>query len=116
MTAHSAFRPRAGSVRVVLFLAGVAAAVLAALPLVTTSAEAQTVESRRDQPTPATLPDSAERQREGDKPVGQVAPPEAITSSTAIVASDRKGKTSYTNPLDHLPARDRSGTGGGRSD
>ena len=117
MTARSAFRSRSGSVRTMLFLAGAGAAVLAALPVVAISAKAQTVESRRDQPTPATLPDASEvRRREGDKPVGQVAPPEAITSSTAIVASDRKGKTSYTNPLDHLPAKDRTGTGGGRRD
>lgn len=116
MTARSAFRSRAGLVRLMVFVAGVGTTVFAFLPIVATSAEAQTVESRRDQPTPSTLPDPAERRREGDKPVGQVAPPEAITSSTAIVASDRKGKTSYTNPLDHLPAKERSGTGGGRRD
>ena len=116
MSARSAFGSRAVSVRTMLYLAGVGAAVFAPLPIVATLAEAQTVDSRRDQPTPATVPDVAERRREGDKPVGQVAPPEAITSSTAIVASDRKGKTSYTNPLDHLPAKERSGTGGGRRD
>lgn len=114
MAERSMSRPRAGSVRTMLFLAGVGTTVLAASPIIAIPAEAQTVESRRDQPTPATLSDSAERQREGDKPIGQVAPPEAITSSTAIVASDRKGKTTYTNPLDHLPPKDRTGTGGGR--
>jgi len=114
MTARFAFRSRAGSVPILLFLAGVGMIVFAPLPIVATPVEAQTVESRRDQPTPATLPDAAERRREGDRPVGQVAPPEAITSSTAIVASDRKGRTTYTNPLDHLPPRDRTGTGGGR--
>lgn len=115
MTARFVLRTRAGPFRAVIFLMGVGTTALAALPIVATAAQAQTVESRRDQPTPATLPDAAEvRRREGDKPVGDVAPPEAIRSSTAIVASDRKGKTSYTNPLDHLPARDRVGTGGGR--
>lgn len=115
MNARSGLRPRAGSVRTTSFLAGVSAILLLPLPVVATSAVAQTIESRRDQPTPATLPDPAEaRRREGDKPIAQVAPPAAITSSTAIVTSDRKGKTSYTNPLDHLPARDRAGTGGGR--
>lgn len=114
MTARSAFHSRAGSVRTMLFLAGVGTTVIAASPIAAIPAEAQTVESRRDQPTPATLPDATERRREGDRPVGQVAPPEAISSSTAIVASDRKGKATYTNPLDHLPPKDRTGTGGGR--
>lgn len=87
------------------------------LPLLATGAQAQSVDSRRDQPTPATLPDPmTTRQREGDRPTPQVAPPEAITSSTAIVPSDRKGKTAYTNPLDHLPARDRMAAGGSRRD
>ena len=113
MSAHAVLRPRAGRVATLLLLGAVAAP----LPFVATGAQAQSVESRRDQPTPATLPDpAAQRQREGDRPMPQVAPPEAITSSTAIVPSDRKGKTAYTNPLDHLPARDRMAAGGGRRD
>ncbi|WP_156387496.1 MULTISPECIES: hypothetical protein [unclassified Methylobacterium] len=108
MTTRPGSRPAAG-------LAALAVPIVVGLLGFGGSALAQTVESRRDQPTPATLPDPEEvRQREGNRPIGQVAPPEAITSSTAVMNSDRKGKASYTNPLDHLPAKDRAGTGGGR--
>jgi hypothetical protein len=91
--------------------AGLAIAALAILPLLVSGAQAQSVESRRDQPTPATLPDRTET---SDRPVAPVAPPDAINSSTAIVASDRKGKTTYTNPLDHLPPADRTAMRGRR--
>lgn len=76
-------------------------------------AAAQSVANPRDQPTPATLPGAPEGAAgRADKPVSEVAPPSAITASTAVTASDRKGKAARTNPLDHLPARDRAGTGG----
>lgn len=82
--------------------------------------QAQSVSSQRDQPTPDTLPPRAptaegagDRSRQ-DRPVAEVAPPSAISTSTSVVTSDRKGKTTYTNPLDHLPAKDRAATGGRR--
>lgn len=109
MTARHAFRSRP--------VVAVAILAVTALPVPTLSAgpaAAQTMDGRRDQPTPASLTDpSATRRRESDRPIGQVVSPVAIT---AIVRSDAKGKTTYTNPLDHLPAGDRAGTGGGRSE
>lgn len=96
-----------------LLMLGVAA--VAVGPLTAGPAIAQSAASRRDQPTPATLPSQPESGASAsDKPVAPVAPPSAISSSTAVVDTDRKGKTTYTNPLDHLPERDRAATGGRR--
>lgn len=109
MLMRSALRPPAAATRPAL--AGFAIAALAIVPLIGSGAHAQSIESRRDQPTPSTLP---ERTGPSDRPVAPVAPPDAINSSTAIVASDRKGKAAYTNPLDHLPAADRTAMRGRR--
>lgn len=81
--------------------------------LVTQTAPAQAISDRRDQPTPAEIP-SETKSGEGaaSRPIGEVKPPSAIAPSTAVTESDGKGKNSRTNPLDHLPERDRAGTGG----
>lgn len=102
MSQHSVVRGRHG---VVLLLA---ASLLA--PQVTS---AQAISDQRDQPTPATVPQRTETgDAPGSRPISTVAPPSAISASTAVTTSERKGKTIYTNPLDHLPARDRAATGG----
>lgn len=115
-TARSPFRPRAGSAVTSLFLGGLAisAAVLSVLgPFAAPPAAAQTVTNPNDQPTPGTLPGS--QRAAADRPTGEVAPPKAISATTAVVASDSK-PGARTNPLDHLPARDRAATGGSRRD
>lgn len=104
-----ALRPRAGAVARGLFLGGLILASATAL-VGGRPALAQTVANPNDQPTPATLP-SPNRDKATDRASGQVAPPSAIKSSTAVVASGARRST-YTNPLDQLPARDRAGTGG----
>ncbi|NEU11026.1 hypothetical protein G3T14_02620 [Methylobacterium sp. BTF04] len=106
-------RPRAGSAVTGLFLGGLAVSAAFAVlvgPLGERSANAQSMANPNDQPTPATVP-TRDGARAADQSAGTVAPPSAIKSSTSVVSSDRK-KSSYTNPLDHLPARDRAGTGG----
>lgn len=81
-------------------------------PLATRSASAQTISDRRDQPTAADVP-SEGKARDGAaaRPTGEVSPPKAMRPSTAVTVGD-EGKNSRTNPLDHLPARDRAATGG----
>lgn len=109
------FRPRAGGAVTSLFLGALAISAASGViitPLVTPAA-AQSTANPNDQPTPATIPDRTGAA--ADRPTGQVAPPKAISSSTAIVASDPKTRT-RTNPLDHLPASDRAATGGTRRD
>lgn len=104
-----ALRPRAGALARSLFLGGLILATATAL-VGGQPAQAQTVANPNDQPTPATLP-SRDRAKAADRASGQVSPPRAIRSSTSVVASDAR-KSTYTNPLDQLPARDRAGTGG----
>ena len=110
------FQPRAGSAVTALFLGSLAISASFGMvlgPFLAPAAAAQSVPNPNDQPTPATLP---ERDRTAaERPNGQVAPPKAISATTEIVASDRT-KGSRTNPLDHLPARDRAATGGTRRD
>ena len=110
------FRPRAGSAVTALFLGSLAitaASGFAPGSLFVQPAAAQSVADQNDQPTPGTLPgnDGAAAER----PTGQVAPPSAISPSTDVMASDAK-PGARTNPLDHLPARDRAATGGTRRD
>lgn len=113
--ARPVLRPRAGSAATGLFLGGLAvSAAFSALvgPLGVQPAAAQSIANPNDQPTPATVPspDSA-RASTADRRIDSVAPPSAIRSSTTVVSSNQR-KATYTNPLDHLPARDRAATGG----
>ncbi|MCJ2128549.1 hypothetical protein [Methylobacterium sp. E-045] len=90
-----------------------ASLLLAAGILVAQTLPAQAISDRRDQPTPADVPsETRSGDTSGSRPVGDVKPPSAIRPSTAVTEDD--GKKSRTNPLDHLPARDRAGTGGRR--
>ena len=94
------FRPRAGSGVTSLFLAGLAVSGAVGMLITPASlrpAAAQTVANPNDQPTPATVPSNA------------------ISSGTVITAAGAK-PGARTNPLDHLPAKDRAGTGGSRRD
>ncbi|MCJ2034684.1 hypothetical protein [Methylobacterium sp. J-068] len=122
---RSPFRPRAGSAVTALFLGGLATSAafgFLAAPFLAQPAAAQSAANPNDQPTPATLPG-----RDGagagaaDRPTGQVAPPRALSATTSIMASDAKtsgarASGARTNPLDHLPARDRAAIGGTRRD
>ncbi|MEH3148478.1 MAG: hypothetical protein PGN34_24860 [Methylobacterium frigidaeris] len=70
---------------------------------------AHAISDRRDQPTQADVPDGSR----GDP---AVAPPQAIKPSTRVMPGETglTGNTGgRTNPLDHLPAGERSSTGGG---
>ncbi|WP_019907055.1 hypothetical protein [Methylobacterium sp. 77] len=79
------------------------------------TAPAQAISDRRDQPTAAEVPsETRSGEAAGSRPIGEVKPPSAIRPTTAVTEDDVGGKTSRTNPLDHLPQRDRAGTGGRR--
>ena len=113
-----AFRPRAGGAVTALFLSGLALSGAVGLlvgPVSLRPASAQTAANPNDQPTPGTLPGRDAATGAAERPTGQVAPPKAISSTTAVTASDAKSGA-RTNPLDHLPAKDRAGTGGTRRD
>lgn len=104
-----ALRPRAGIAATGLFVAGLAVSAAFGMlitPLGGQSAVAQSLANPNDQPTPATLP--SRDARAAERPTGQVSPPKAIDHSAAVVGSSGK----RTNPLDHLPDRDRAATGG----
>ncbi|WP_348628837.1 hypothetical protein [Methylobacterium sp. V23] len=112
------FRPRAGGAVTALFLSGLALSGAAGLlvgPVSLRPASAQTAANPNDQPTPGTLPGRDAATGAAERPTGQVAPPKAISATTAVTASDAKSGA-RTNPLDHLPAKDRAGTGGTRRD
>lgn len=74
------------------------------------AAQAQSVNSRIDQPTPATLPPGTHHADSpvspANQPTGQVAPPSAISASTDVMkgapvqGNDSSGKV---NPVQHLP-------------
>ncbi|MEH3148662.1 MAG: hypothetical protein PGN34_25825 [Methylobacterium frigidaeris] len=75
------------------------------------ASHAQSVGSRIDQPTPATLPSGTHQGNNpvspADQPTGRVAPPSAISSSSDVMRSEgsvqgeeSKGKI---NPIQHLP-------------
>ncbi|KQO45649.1 MULTISPECIES: hypothetical protein [unclassified Methylobacterium] len=90
-----------------------ASLLLAAGIFLVQTAPAQAISDRRDQPTAADVPsETRSGETSGSKPIGDVKPPSAIRPTTAVTEDD--GKSSRTNPLDHLPARDRAGTGGRR--
>ncbi|GJE16301.1 hypothetical protein [Methylobacterium marchantiae] len=81
--------------------------------LVAQAIPAHAISDRRDQPTAADVPsETRSGEAAGSRPIGEVKPPSAIRPSTAVTADDGAGKKSRTNPLDHLPERDRAGTGG----
>lgn len=74
------------------------------------AAQAQSVGSRIDQPTPGTLPagthnaDSATAPT--NQPTGRVAPPSAISSSTDVMKGgpvQGGGNSGTVNPIQHLP-------------
>jgi hypothetical protein len=46
--------------------------------------------------------------RSAERPSGEVSPPSAIRSSTAVVPEGKSGKTVRTNPSDHLSKPFRS--------
>lgn len=105
-------RPRAGSAVTGIFLGGlVISGAFAALvgPVGGRPAVAAPVADQNDQPTPATVPSRTEG-KAAERTTGTVSSPSAIKSSTSVISSGTKGST--TNPLDHLPARDRAATGG----
>jgi len=113
-----AFRPRAGGAVTALFLSGLTLSGATALlvgPASLRPASAQTVANPNDQPTPGTLPGRDAATGAAERPTGQVAPPKAISTTTAVTASDAK-PGARTNPLDHLPAKDRASAGGTRRD
>lgn len=106
-----ALRPRAGNAATGLFVAGLAVSAafgMLVTPLGGQPALAQSVANPNDQPTPATVP--SQDSRAAERSTGQVSPPRAIDHATSVVGSG--GRT--TNPLDHLPDRDRAATGGTR--
>ncbi|MGU3359736.1 hypothetical protein ACLBWX_05315 [Methylobacterium sp. M6A4_1b] len=112
------FRPRAGGAVTALFLSGLALSGAIGLlvgPASLRPATAQTVANPNDQPTPGTLPGRDNAAGAAERPTGQVAPPKAISATTAVTASGAKSGA-RTNPLDHLPAKDRAATGGTRRD
>lgn len=85
---------------------GLSLAILA----LSSAANAQSVGSRIDQPTPGTLPAGTHNADSSvapaNQPTGQVAPPSAISSSTDVMqgGSVQGGKSSGTvNPIQHLP-------------
>ncbi|WP_336485568.1 hypothetical protein [Methylobacterium nigriterrae] len=111
---RSPLRPRAGGAATALFLAGLAVSggvALLGAPM-TETAQAQTVANPNDQPTAGPLPAGTSTvtgsEPAANRPTDGVAPPATIRSPTAVVGSDRDGKRATTNPLDHLPPRDRS--------
>jgi len=74
------------------------------------TAQAQSVKSRIDQPTPATLPHGTHHTESpvspDDQHTGRVAPPSAIKSSTDVIkgGSLQGGAGSgKVNPIEHLP-------------
>lgn len=78
----------------------------------TAPALAQSAGSRIDQPTPGTLPSGVSTVPGGDAPAadrgsGQVAPPNAIRSTTDVMESPASVQgtdgANRTNPLQHLP-------------
>ena len=103
-------RPRAGGAATGLFLGGLLVAATAAIAV---PAKAQSVDSRRDQPTASTLPSDFPTLKGGESAAdtrgpGGVAPPSAMRPSTTVMSSSEGGKGSVTNPLDHLPKSDRA--------
>lgn len=74
-------------------------------------AQAQSVNSSIDQPTPATLPPGTHATGSAASPdnpsTGRVAPPSAIRSSTDVMKSGSslqgEGSTGTVNPIQHLP-------------
>ena len=74
------------------------------------AAQAQSVGSRIDQPTPATLPpgthDAGNAPAPANQPTGRVAPPSAISSSTDVIAGGSVqggGSSGKVDPIEHLP-------------
>lgn len=74
------------------------------------AAQAQSVNSRIDQPTPGTLPPGTHNANNSvapaNQPTGQVAPPSAISSSTDVMkggAAQGGGSSGKVNPIQHLP-------------
>lgn len=74
------------------------------------AAQAQSVGSRIDQPTPGTLPAGTYKAdtstAPANQPTGRVAPPSAISSSTDVMKGgpvQGGGSSGRVNPIEHLP-------------
>jgi len=74
------------------------------------AAQAQSVGSRIDQPTPGTLParthNAGSSAAPANQPTGRVAPPSAISSSTDVMKGGSiqgGGSSGNVNPIEHLP-------------
>jgi hypothetical protein len=74
------------------------------------AAQAQSVGSRIDQPTPGTLPTGTHNTDSStapaNQPTGRVAPPSAISSSTDVMQGgpvQGGGSSGTVNPIQHLP-------------
>jgi hypothetical protein len=84
---------------------------------VSSTAQAQSVNSRIDQPTPGTLPSGLDTTRRGGlpahDPTGNVAQPAALSSSVNVMEGGKKGpdtgrpKKDRVDPLKHLLPKDR---------
>ncbi|ACK85200.1 hypothetical protein [Methylorubrum extorquens] len=75
--------------------------------LLSAPALAQSAANPNDQPTAGT--DTVRgNDRSAERPTGEVSPPSAIRSSTAVVPEGKSGKTVRTNPSDHLSKPFRS--------
>lgn len=87
------------------------AALLGSL-ILSAPARAQSAANPNDQPTAGTLPSGTGtlrgNDRSAERPTGEVSPPNAIRSSTAVVPEGKSGKTVRTNPSDHLSKPFRS--------
>ena len=101
------FQHHARTLPAALAAAGLAVAVLASSDAV----QAQSVNSRIDQPTPGTLPSGTNRSEDStapaNQPTGRAAPPSAISSSTGVMQSggsvQGKGGDGTVDPIEHLP-------------
>jgi hypothetical protein len=74
------------------------------------AAQAQSVGSRIDQPTPGTLPAGTHNAdtstAPANQPTGRVAPPSAISSSTDVMKGgpvQGGGSSGRVDPIEHLP-------------
>ncbi|WP_456684588.1 hypothetical protein [Bradyrhizobium sp. P5_C11_2] len=85
--------------------------------IMSSTAQAQSVNSRIDQPTPGTLPSGIDTTKRAGlsahDPTENVAPPAAISSSVNVMEGGNKGadtgrpKKDRVDPLKHLPPEDR---------
>lgn len=95
-------RPRAGLAATAVLIAGLAGSgALALFGDVVEPAQAQSAASRIDQPTAATMPETAERPN-GHVPAARALKPDTDVMDTGSVGGGK------VNPQDHLPDSTRS--------